>query len=83
MVESGLLQTKMVAIYFSFEAGDIQACFVLNCSMEFLNQFCVSNLIKEVIQFFLNKFVSSGLSMTVSSLTVCALKCHNYIPNVS
>ena len=62
---SGLLKSSQQFISVH-EASDSQACATLNCITEFLNQFCVSNFLRELIQFFFNSFVSSGLCLTVS-----------------
>ena len=77
MVELGLLPTKMIAFISVHEASDIKyICSVLNCNMEFLNQFWVSNLLKEFLFIYLLiylfiylliiNFVSLVHSMTVS-----------------
>ena len=43
--------------YFSLLASDIQACSALNYITEILNQFCVSNFLRQVTQFFLSKLL--------------------------
>ena len=48
-VKSVLLQTKMVPIYFSYQASAVQACSV-NCIIEILNQFFVSNFLTQVTE---------------------------------
>ena len=65
MVELGLLPTKMIAFISVHEDSDIKyICSVLNCSMEFLNQFWVSNLLKEVLFIYLLIYLLSTLSVS-------------------
>ena len=73
MVELGLLPTKMIAFISVHEDSDIKyICSVLNCSMEFLNQFWVSNLLKEVlfIYLFTYLFIFITIVTLVHSMTV-------------
>ena len=72
MVELGVLPTKMIAFISVHEASDIKyICSVLNCNMEFLNQFWVSNLLKEVLFIYLlNLFIFIAIVSLVHSMTV-------------
>ena len=72
MVELGVLPTKMIAFISVHEASDIKyICSVLNCNVEFSNQFWVSNLLKEVLFIYLfTLFIFIAIVSLVHSMTV-------------